>query len=104
MITVVFVYEYEDRPAPAYAHNTRNGGRIAWSTQIGPNQTFGSLLPDLYRHSRVRPASPPAWRLMWHKMYPVNLHATPRAMFGSDYGAAENQQLTIYCVETLNYV
>jgi hypothetical protein len=40
---------------------------------------------------------------MWHKLYPVNLHATPRAMFGSGYGAAENQQLTIYCVETLNY-
>jgi hypothetical protein len=25
-------------------------------------------------------------------------------MFGSGYGAAEHQQLTIYCVETLNYV
>ncbi len=93
MITVVFVYEYEDRPAPPYVHNTRHQGRIAYTTPIGPNQTFASLLPQLFRHSRCTPA----WRLMWHKLYEVNPQATPSAMFGSDYGAAANQQLTIYC-------
>ena len=104
MITVVFVYAYEDRPSPNYAHNTRNGGRIAYTTQIGPNQNFGSVYDQLARHTRIRPfVAPPHWRFMWHSLHEVNMMATPSAMYGDDYGVAANEQMIIYCVETLNY-
>ena len=97
VIKITFLYEYGDRPAPAYAYNTRNGGRIAWKTVIGPKQTFDSVLQQLYRHSRCTAS----WRFMWHALLELDRTTTP--WHGQVYGD-KDEDFIIYCLEPLHAV
>jgi len=100
MITVIFVLDCFDRPAPSYAYNTRHKGRILYRTTIGLDQPFGTLLEPLYKHSRVTPA----WTFWWNYHCPCTMNWDPRGMYGAAYGKDENKTVTIYCREPLDVV
>ena len=95
VITITFLYEYGDGPAPSYAYNTRNGGRIAWKTVMEPKQTFDSVLQQLYKRSRCTPD----WRFMWHALMELDRTSTP--WHGKVYGD-EDEDFVIYCLEPLD--
>jgi hypothetical protein len=95
MITVIFVLDCFNRPAPSYAYNTRYKGRILYRTTIRPDQTIETLLEPLYKHSRVTPA----WTFWWNDLYACDVTQWPSGMYGAVYGKNENEELMIYCRE-----
>ncbi len=95
VITITFMYEYGDGPAPSYVYNTRNRGRIAWKTVMEPKQTFDSVLQQLYNRSRCTVS----WRFMWHSLFELDRTTTP--WHGKVYGD-EDEDFIIYCLEPLD--
>ena len=89
MIKVTFVYDQEIDP-PTVHHNTRNGGRIAWTTKMKESQTFDSILQKLYK---VKGSCCTAeWFFFFNQYVAVNRDATPL-----DVGYGDGDEITITC-------
>jgi hypothetical protein len=97
VITITFLYENGNRSVPTHALNTRsNKGRILWKTVIAPDQTYDSVIQELYTRSRCTPD----WCFMWNALFEVDKNTWPGGRHGQNHGD-EDEDLIIYCLEPI---
>ncbi len=97
VFTITFLYENGNRSVPTHALNTHsNKGRILWKTVVDPDQTYDSVIQELYTRSRCTPD----WRFMWNDIFEVDKNTSPGGRQGQNHGD-EDEDLIIYCLEPI---